>query len=103
MFVVDAADPARLPEAQRELLGLLRAGVPVAVFGNKVDAPGSLAAAQLQAALALPAGGGASGSGGPSGGSGGGPASATPTALFLGSVWHETGYPAAFAWLSQQL
>ena len=39
--MVDAADPSRLEEAKQELDGLLAMqelkGVPVVVFGNKVD------------------------------------------------------------------
>ena len=92
LFLVDAADPARLAEAREELHGLLAhapaARVPVAVLGNKSDVPGSLADAALREALGLdrlPAAGGA------------------PVALFVGSVLQASGYPAAFAWLGQQL
>lgn len=41
VFLVDAADPARLPEAKKELLQLLQdpalEKTPIAVFGNKCD------------------------------------------------------------------
>ena len=43
VFMVDAADPARLPEAAEELKRVLAdnqliSGVPIAVLANKVDA-----------------------------------------------------------------
>jgi GTP-binding protein SAR1 len=56
--MVDAADPTRLEEAKNELDGLLGMqelkGVPVVVFGNKVDRKEALQEEQLREMLQLP-------------------------------------------------
>lgn len=58
VFVVDAADSARLDEAKEVLHATLRnahvAGKPVLVLANKLDLPGALPAAELAARLELP-------------------------------------------------
>ena len=52
LYIVDAADSARLEESREVLHALLRvpdlAGIPVLVFANKQDAPGALSAKQVQ-------------------------------------------------------
>eukprot|EP00741_Cyanophora_paradoxa_P011232 tig00020554_g10851.t2 len=57
VFVVDAADADRAPEAAEELQKLLSceelAGLPVLVLGNKAEAPGAMPAPALRAALRL--------------------------------------------------
>ena len=56
--MVDAADPTRLEEAKAELDGLLSMqelkGVPVVVFGNKVDRRAALQEEQFREMLQLP-------------------------------------------------
>ena len=56
--MVDAADPVRLDEAKRELDGLLSMqelkGVPMVVFGNKVDRKEALQEEQFREMLQLP-------------------------------------------------
>ncbi len=56
--MVDAADPTRLEEAKAELDGLLAMqelkGVPVVVFGNKVDRREALQEEQFREMLQLP-------------------------------------------------
>ena len=56
--MVDAADPTRLEEAKAELDGLLSMqelkGVPVVVFGNKVDRREALQEEQFREMLQLP-------------------------------------------------
>ncbi len=106
VFVVDAADPARWPEAQRELHGLLALDIPVAVLGNKADeargGAGPATTAALAAALQLPAGASAAATEGADAMADEG-AGAPRVALFLGSAWEGTGYLAALAWLGEQL
>eukprot|EP00756_Hemistasia_phaeocysticola_P039039 Hpha_TRINITY_DN16795_c1_g4::TRINITY_DN16795_c1_g4_i9::g.78253::m.78253/K07953/SAR1; GTP-binding protein SAR1 len=57
LFVVDAADSARFPEAKAELDRLLvderLANVPFCVLGNKDDHPSACSEAELQVALGL--------------------------------------------------
>jgi len=58
VFVVDAADPDRFPEACAELSALLQmtslAHVPVLCLGNKIDRPTAVPQRLLAAALGLP-------------------------------------------------
>jgi GTP-binding protein SAR1 len=57
VFLVDALDRGRFPEAKRELDGLLTTGaladVPVVILGNKIDAPRAASENELRTALNL--------------------------------------------------
>ena len=59
MFIVDASDAERLPEAKKELDELLTgddpalAMVPFCILGNKIDAAGALSEEGLRSALGL--------------------------------------------------
>ena len=57
VFLVDAIDRQRFPEAKRELDGLLSSdelrGVPFLVLGNKIDMPGAASEDELRFALGL--------------------------------------------------
>lgn len=57
LFVVDAADPARLPAAGRVMAQVCKeerlAGVPLCVLANKQDVPGAMDARSVAAALGL--------------------------------------------------
>merc|ERR1712070_1107978 len=57
VFIVDALDAARFPEAKQELDHLLTCkeleNVPFVVLGNKIDARGAASEDQLRAALGL--------------------------------------------------
>lgn len=68
LFVVDAADPARLPAAGRVIAQVCKeerlAGVPLCVLANKQDVPGAMDARAVAAALGLIAADGGGGGGG---------------------------------------
>ncbi|OIW30742.1 ARF/SAR superfamily [Coniochaeta ligniaria NRRL 30616] len=57
VFVVDAADRARLPEARAEIDALLEVEgltrVPLLVLGNKIDLPGAVSEEEFRTALGL--------------------------------------------------
>ncbi|GAB0493279.1 hypothetical protein MMPV_004555 [Pyropia vietnamensis] len=57
LFVVDAADPARLPAAGRVMAQVCKeerlAGVPLCILANKQDVPGAMDARSVAAALGL--------------------------------------------------
>lgn len=68
LFVVDAADPARLPAAGRVMAQVCKeerlAGVPLCVLANKQDVPGAMDARAVAAALGLISADGGVGRGG---------------------------------------
>ena len=57
IYLVDAADRTRFPEAKKELDELLSddslAGVPFVVLGNKIDLMGAASEAEMRAQLGL--------------------------------------------------
>lgn len=57
VFIVDAAEPARFPEARDELKALLFADellkVPFLILGNKIDKPEAVSEPDLKAALGI--------------------------------------------------
>merc|ERR1719507_1369741 len=94
VFVVDAADRTRFPEAKEELHSILQeprlAHLPVAVLGNKTDIPVAACEEELRRALEL------DGSGEVRRGAG-----AAPVELFMMSVVRQSGLEQGFRWLSQ--
>ena len=100
IFLVDAADPERLQEAQNELYSLLKnehlTDVPFAILGNKTDKKGALPEAQLVQQLgvqhlltgktekAVKTG-------------------RRPFEVFMVSVVKGFGYRTAFKWISQYM
>ena len=98
VFIVDAADEARLPEAQAELNSLLSmdelAKVPFLVLGNKIDLPRCLPADRLAPALGLTVTTGKEG--GPVG-------DVRPIELFMCSIVRRSGYGEGFRWLSNYI
>jgi ADP-ribosylation factor protein 1 len=57
IFVVDSNDAERFEEARKELYGILSSeylnGIPVLIFANKCDLPGSASSAKIIEALQL--------------------------------------------------
>jgi GTP-binding protein SAR1 len=98
VFLVDAADQERLPEAQKELNGLLElddlAKVPFLVLGNKIDVPEAVSEADLRHILKLTM---TTGTGKPASDD------IRPIELFMCSIVKKLGYGEGFRWLSQHL
>lgn len=102
IFLVDAADRTRMPEAKEELHHLFETEslrhVPFAILGNKIDIPTACSQDELSGLLHLPAsygyGGGQGGAQRPNGG---------PIEVFMVSLVHKMGYSAAFKWISEIL
>lgn len=102
IFLVDAADRTRMPEARVELQYLFEneslRQVPFAVLGNKIDIPTACSEEDLRAFLQLP--------GMSYGGyqqqyaqrQGGG-----PVEVFMVSIVNKMGYGTAFKWISDVL
>eukprot|EP00984_Skeletonema_dohrnii_P002865 scaffold976_cov102-Skeletonema_dohrnii-CCMP3373.AAC.4 len=103
VFLVDAVDRQRLPEAKRELDNLLSSdelrGVPFLVLGNKIDLPNASSENELKYALGLQDTYGKDrdafqyNDG----------YDACPIEVFMCSVVRRMGYKDAFDWLSQFL
>lgn len=107
IFLVDAADRSRMPEAKNELQYLFQTEslrhVPFAILGNKIDIPTACSSDELRNYLQLPASysyGYGQGSGAnnltmrPNGG---------PIEVFMVSLVNKMGYSAAFKWVSSVL
>lgn len=91
MFLVDAKDSERFPEARAELHALLSMEelehVPVVVMGNKIDDPSAVSDGELHHHLQLDAF----------------RYRKAPIALFMCSVAHKTGYMEGFKWIEQNI
>lgn len=98
IFLVDAADQSRFPEAAEELQQLLStqelSSVPVVIFGNKIDIRGAASEDDFRRQMGVPAKGfyGASKMEG-----------VRPVEVFMCSVVKRMGYSEGFQWLSQYL
>jgi GTP-binding protein SAR1 len=108
VFLVDAADPGRLPEAAAALAALLDAldddmDVPLAILGNKIDAPGALAEEALAQALGVATGRWGKQVAAASARPVRPPRRVRPMELFMCSVVRRQGYRDAFDWLAQFL
>jgi len=101
IFLIDAADRSRFPEAKEELSSLLEeeslGSVPFVILGNKIDIPTAAPEDELRHALALYSHMtyGRSTKKGES--------SVRPVELFMCSVVKRMGYAEGFQWLSQFL
>eukprot|EP00455_Lapot_gusevi_P029390 TRINITY_DN3147_c0_g1_i4.p2 TRINITY_DN3147_c0_g1~~TRINITY_DN3147_c0_g1_i4.p2 ORF type:complete len:192 (+),score=66.43 TRINITY_DN3147_c0_g1_i4:103-678(+) len=99
VFLVDASDPARFPEARTELAQLLAdegvGNVPFLVLGNKIDVRGAVDEAFLRESLGL---------GLLTTGKEGRVAEGIrPLELYMCSVVKRAGYADGFKWLSNYL
>src|SRR5690606_30233431 len=96
VYMVDAADHARLAESKRELDALLTheqlTQTPVAVFANKVDRPGAAGPEQLRHVLGLA---------GTTTGLGPVPDGTRAIELFTGSLVQRAGFQEPFQWIAQ--
>jgi GTP-binding protein SAR1 len=99
VFVVDAFDTERLPEAKRELDFLLTREeldrVPFLVLGNKIDVPQALGELDLRARLGLQNTTGKETAALAPG--------TRPVELFMCSVVRRQGYAEGFRWLAQYI
>jgi len=101
VFLVDAADLERLPEAKVELESLLQdeqvAGCPILVLGNKIDKNTAISEEQLKAVLGIY--GMTTGKGQVSRSE----LSTRPLETFMCSVLKRQGYGEGFRWLAQYI
>jgi len=101
VFLVDAADLERLPEAKVELESLLQdeqvAGCPILVLGNKIDKPSAISEEQLKAVMGIY--GLTTGKGQVSRSE----LSTRPLETFMCSVLKRQGYGEGFRWLAQYI
>lgn len=92
VFLVDASDPDRFPEAKKELEDVCSTSIlekiPISVLGNKIDKKGAVEEYQLREALDL--------NSIVSKGN-------RPMELFMCSITQKAGYPGALEWLSKYL
>lgn len=100
VYLVDALDRGRFPEAKKELDALLNSeelqDVPFLVLGNKIDMPSAASEEELKYALNLVSTYGKDK--GPDG-----QAQVRPIELYMCSVIRRMGYADGFKWLSQFL
>ena len=96
VYIVDAADRDRFPEAKTELDALLStdslANVPFLILGNKIDVPGAAAEMELRGHLGLHETTGKAAVNRESG--------LRPTELFMCSLVKKFGYGDGFKWLT---
>jgi len=101
VFLVDAADLERLPEAKVELESLLNdeqvAGCPILVLGNKIDKNTAISEEQLKAVMGIY--GLTTGKGQVSRSE----LSTRPLETFMCSVLKRQGYGEGFRWLAQYI
>lgn len=101
IFLVDAADRSRFPEAREELSQLLNEQalqtVPFVILGNKIDIPTAASEDELRRDLGLASHVTFGKDTKP------GSSSVRPVELFMVSVVKRMGYAEAFQWLSQFL
>jgi len=100
VYLVDAKDTGRLPEAKKELDSLLTSdelsNVPFLVLGNKIDMQGAMSEDQLKYELGLLETFGKEVKGEPN-------PNIRPIELFMCSVARRMGYADGFKWLAQFL
>ena len=101
MYIVDAFDKGRLPEAKKELDSLLGSPdiaqhVPFLVLGNKIDIPSAASEDELRQALGLYDTFGKAATGEKRDG-------VRPIELYMCSVVRRMGYADGFQWLSNFL
>jgi GTP-binding protein SAR1 len=98
IFIVDAADPLRFPEAKQELDHLLQTDelskTPFAILGNKIDIPQAVPEQVLKQALGVSE---------TTGKAGATPAGVRPMEVFMCSVVKKRGYGEAFRWVGSHL
>lgn len=101
VFIVDAVDKLRFPEAKKELDALLTseelANVPFLILGNKIDLGKAASEEDLRHQLGLFETYGKEPKNGP------GPANVRPIELYMCSVVRKMGYGDGFKWLAQFL
>jgi len=100
VFLVDAADPSRFPEAKEELSKLLTdddlSKLPFLVLGNKIDAKTAVSEAQLKTFLGIENTTGKKKSSSTT-------KSTQPLEVFMCSVVKRAGYADGFKWLAEYL
>eukprot|EP00949_MAST-11_sp_MAST-11-sp1_P001912 g1912.t1 len=99
VYIVDALDRERFPEAKKELDGLLTddslSKVPILVLGNKIDVPSAASEVDLRANLGLHETYGKEPRSDANG--------VRPLEVFMCSVVRKMGYADGFRWLAQFL
>jgi GTP-binding protein SAR1 len=92
IFLVDAADPSRFPEAKEELENVMGtpelANIPICILGNKVDKVTAVKEEELKESLDL---------------STFSSKDSRPIQLYMCSITKKTGYSQAFNWISEYL
>jgi GTP-binding protein SAR1 len=100
VFIVDACDRERFPEAKKELDNLLTddtlAQVPVLVLGNKIDAGNAASEEELRGVLGLTSTYGKEGKSEAAMG-------VRPIEVYMCSVVRKMGYAEGFKWIAQFL